>query len=474
MSKPYTIRFGPWVPDLQDVAVEMPYQWSDTELPVADCKNVYWQDAAYRCLPGLLSLGPSLGTPILDCFTWYDNTQQKEVLFAATANGLFTMIDQVWSEISTQTSEGSVGLAITMQLGNPVGLATWMTTSGAGSGPSSSYTYPSPFAANVGYGTPSGYNWYFGGSSGPGTWSIASGQGTANAIPEVTGSTNGSTSSATCYCDITFAGKVYTVSGPVSYVQEPLAATPTFSPAGGSYSGAQSVTISDSTPGAAIHYTTDGSTPTTGSPVYSGPLTVSATETIKAIAAASGYVTSAVASATYTITAAPVVHSYTSGSGTETVPSGGYTQVVIEVKGGGAGPSQTGFTDAYANGGGGGGYSRSVYSVTAGQTINYSVGSVGGTNLNSNGTQGGASSVTSGTLSITAMTANGGLGAANNGVGGTASGGNQANITGASGTNGGPGGASTAGVYFDTANVYGHGAAYNGSGTGGCVSFRYS
>jgi hypothetical protein len=79
------------------------------------------------------------------------------------------------------------------------------------------------------------------------------------------------------------------------------AATPTFSESGGTYSSAQSITLSDTTPGVAIYYTTNGSTPTTSSAVYSGAITVSATETIQAIAAANGYTSSPVASATYTI-----------------------------------------------------------------------------------------------------------------------------------------------------------------------------
>ena len=79
------------------------------------------------------------------------------------------------------------------------------------------------------------------------------------------------------------------------------AATPTFSPAG-SYTTPQAVTITDTTTGAAIYYTTDGSTPTVGSNLYSYPFVVSASETIKAIATASGFSNSAVASAAYTIT----------------------------------------------------------------------------------------------------------------------------------------------------------------------------
>src|SRR6185437_6444198 len=219
MPRPYTIRFGPWTPDLQDVAVEMPNQWSDTELPVADCQNVYWQDAAYRCLPGLASIGPSLGTPILDAFTWYDNTQQKEVLFALTANGAFTMIDQVWSAISTETNESAVGLALSVQLGLPQALATAMSpTSQSVSGTGSSNTF-SALSAVIGYGTATSYSWSFTGITGPGSWSIASGAGTATATPEVTGSTSGSTSSATCVCTIIFSGLAYGVSATLSYTQ---------------------------------------------------------------------------------------------------------------------------------------------------------------------------------------------------------------------------------------------------------------
>ena len=79
------------------------------------------------------------------------------------------------------------------------------------------------------------------------------------------------------------------------------AATPTFSPAAGTYTSAQSVTISDTTSGAAIYYTTNGTTPTTSSTKYSAPVSVGSTETIQAIAVASGYTNSAVASAAYTI-----------------------------------------------------------------------------------------------------------------------------------------------------------------------------
>jgi streptogramin lyase len=81
----------------------------------------------------------------------------------------------------------------------------------------------------------------------------------------------------------------------------PVAATPIFSVVSGTYMSAQTVDISDSTSGATIYYTTDGSTPTISSTVYSGPITVSVTETLNAIAVAAGYSNSAVGAAAYTI-----------------------------------------------------------------------------------------------------------------------------------------------------------------------------
>jgi Chitobiase/beta-hexosaminidase C-terminal domain/FG-GAP-like repeat len=79
------------------------------------------------------------------------------------------------------------------------------------------------------------------------------------------------------------------------------AATPNFSPASGTiFSSTLTVSLSDSTPNATIYYTTNGTTPTTASSVYSGPITINATTTIEAIATATGYKQSSVNSATYT------------------------------------------------------------------------------------------------------------------------------------------------------------------------------
>ena len=79
----------------------------------------------------------------------------------------------------------------------------------------------------------------------------------------------------------------------------PTIGAPTFSPAGGTYYVAQNVEIKAAS-GATIYYTIDGSDPTTASAVYSEPINVASTTTIKAIATKDDLVSS-VASATYTI-----------------------------------------------------------------------------------------------------------------------------------------------------------------------------
>ena len=78
-------------------------------------------------------------------------------------------------------------------------------------------------------------------------------------------------------------------------------ATPTFTPAAGTYTSIQSVTIACDTQGAVIHYTTDGSEPTANSPVYNGAIEVAQNMTIKAIALKDGWNPSQAASAVYVI-----------------------------------------------------------------------------------------------------------------------------------------------------------------------------
>ncbi len=97
---------------------------------------------------------------------------------------------------------------------------------------------------------------------------------------------------------------------------DPVAAAPTISPAGGTFGNAQVVTLASSTASAAIYYTTDGSTPTTASPEYTSPITLSANTTIRAVASATGYVQSSVSTASFTFNAQTPAPSVTPNAGT--------------------------------------------------------------------------------------------------------------------------------------------------------------
>ncbi|MBU6410290.1 MAG: chitobiase/beta-hexosaminidase C-terminal domain-containing protein, partial [Verrucomicrobia bacterium] len=96
----------------------------------------------------------------------------------------------------------------------------------------------------------------------------------------------------------------------IAPIGTPTVATPVFTPGGGSYATATNVVVTCGTPGAAIYYTTDGSTPTTSSTyIYNGgSIYVSGVTTLKARAFAAGYNDSAVAGATYSINSPPVVN----------------------------------------------------------------------------------------------------------------------------------------------------------------------
>ncbi|HUA62620.1 MAG TPA: chitobiase/beta-hexosaminidase C-terminal domain-containing protein [Verrucomicrobiae bacterium] len=103
-------------------------------------------------------------------------------------------------------------------------------------------------------------------------------------------------------------------------IEPPLAAVPALSPGAGKFATAQKVTISDSTAGAAIHYTTDGSIPTTASAVYSKPIVVTVSETLEAIAVAPGFDPSSVAKAIYIIEKPAVAPAISPKSGTYDPP----------------------------------------------------------------------------------------------------------------------------------------------------------
>jgi len=116
-----------------------------------------------------------------------------------------------------------------------------------------------------------------------------------------------------------------------NYAITPPAAAPVIKPGTGTYSAAQKVTITDTTPNSTIYYTLNGEAPTISGTKYTGAITVPLSaheETIKAIAVAPGFIQSAVATATYTMTPLVATPTFSPKPGTYSNP----VQVTISDK----------------------------------------------------------------------------------------------------------------------------------------------
>jgi Chitobiase/beta-hexosaminidase C-terminal domain len=112
--------------------------------------------------------------------------------------------------------------------------------------------------------------------------------------------------------------------GSASFTINGAVTTTTFSPAAGTYTGSQTVTFENADSalsGFAMYWITTGN-PTTSSTLYTGPITVSSSETVYVLAVATNYSNSAIGSAAYTINSS-------SGSGIGTVLTGAGTPVKI-------------------------------------------------------------------------------------------------------------------------------------------------
>jgi hypothetical protein len=114
----------------------------------------------------------------------------------------------------------------------------------------------------------------------------------------------------------TASGYFNSATNTASYIIGQTASSPVFNPVAGTYTSAQTVTITDLTPGSTICYTNDGTTPTAdgnGNCVhgfrYTSSIPVSSTITLTAIGDAQGYLDSAPVVAVYTIASNPSVHS---------------------------------------------------------------------------------------------------------------------------------------------------------------------
>jgi sugar lactone lactonase YvrE len=138
------------------------------------------------------------------------------------------------------------------------------------------------------------------------------------------------------------------------------AATPIISPVAGIYTSVQMATITDSTKGAIIYYTTDGTAPTNSSSVYDGPITISTTTTLQAIAIASGFGQSAVATSTYTIHL-PIAPAVTATPTATSITTEQALTVMVKVAGPNGSPTPTGSVTLS-----GGGYNSAATALTKG------------------------------------------------------------------------------------------------------------
>ena len=117
------------------------------------------------------------------------------------------------------------------------------------------------------------------------------------------GTTIGTTPAGTSTITVSAAGGGVTRTTSFSLtVSLPTAATPTITPNGGSFTSSVSVTMATATAGASIYYTTDGTTPTQSSILYTGAMTLASSAAVNAKAFVSGYNPSSMASAAFTIT----------------------------------------------------------------------------------------------------------------------------------------------------------------------------
>lgn len=109
-------------------------------------------------------------------------------------------------------------------------------------------------------------------------------------------------------------------------------ATPTVSIASGTYTSSQTVSLKDTTSGVSIYYTLDGTAPTKASNLYSSPITISSSKTLKAIAIDGLGNSSAVLSVSYIISSSiqtPTPPLYTIPAPIASIPTGSYTAPLI-------------------------------------------------------------------------------------------------------------------------------------------------
>ena len=266
--------------------------------------------------------GSSNGLLTLSKVEFYYNAVTTHTLTYSATNGSIGGID---AESNAVASGGSVAEGATVTLtatpSDGYEFSSW-SVSGTGSELSSTTDNPTTFTMGTANATVTAN---FVASSTVATPSFSVAEGTYNNAQSV--ELNCGTDGATIYyttdgTDPTTSSSVYssaisvtqtttikafavkddlTDSGIASATYTLVCSNPSFSISEGTFNTVQSVALSCDTEDATIRYTTDGTTPTSSSSVYSSAISVDRTMTIKAKAFKSGYSDSEEASATYTL-----------------------------------------------------------------------------------------------------------------------------------------------------------------------------
>lgn len=260
--------------------------------PIAPFNHFNDQDTfwSYQHMSWLLANGNSLFLRVDANNSSYYELGTIIYLLVRQGNSWFNLEDNS----TGQTVAPSAYQAIFDALGKPLGLPT----AAAGAAPVTTCTGSSNSASQCLYSRQFEGGWIYLNNTGQtqtvtlpsGTWYLNNSGSpvTTLALPD--------SSSAAAY-----NAAAYVTSQLGTFVSMPNIYPPT---TGKLITGPVAVTLSDATSGAAIHYTTDGSTPTCSSPAYSGALSLSSATTVSAIACKSGSLPSYTKIATYQITPA--------------------------------------------------------------------------------------------------------------------------------------------------------------------------
>jgi hypothetical protein len=198
-------------------------------------------------------------------------------------------------------SEQNTGFVAAFNFGTAIttiGTQTSLTANANPVTPGTSVTFTATVTPATGTGTPTGSLVFSVDEATVATITLSSGKATytaANLSPGqhyVLASYSGSS---------TYAGS----GGGFNETVQPL--TPVISPAAGTYTSQQTVTITSPTTNSVIYYTLDGSAPSVFSTLYTAPIVLSNTKTVKATAVAASDADSTPASSLFTIIGSPYV-----------------------------------------------------------------------------------------------------------------------------------------------------------------------